>query len=329
VRWVGIDEAGYGPNLGPLVMTAVAAESVADAEGLDPPSRFWDDLRDTVSRAGVRGGGGRFWVDDSKAVLKGGKGRDRLTASCLALLDAVGLAPPGSVQDLVGALCGAGSDGAELARWLLADVAPGSECGVGSVAGSIGGRLACRPLSPPGGTWRLSGARSEVVGPERFNEGLGRHASKAGVHFEAFARLLLWAWELGADGRPVHVCGDKHGGRHYYLGPLLSIFPDARIDRGAEGPESSEYTIRKSGRTLHLRLAPRADARDGLVALASIASKTLREEWMDVFNAFWASHVPGLRPTAGYPVDAARFRRAVEASAAALGLEPRVWWRER
>ena len=27
MRWVGIDEAGYGPNLGPLVMTAVVAES--------------------------------------------------------------------------------------------------------------------------------------------------------------------------------------------------------------------------------------------------------------------------------------------------------------
>ncbi len=159
--------------------------------------------------------------------------------------------------------------------------------------------------------------------------GLDRFASKAGVHFEAFARLLRWVWELSADGRPAHVCGDKHGGRHYYLEPLLSVFPEAWIDRGAEGPELSAYTIRGEGRTLHLRLRPRADAGDGFVALASIVSKTLREEWMDVFNAFWAGHVPGLRPTAGYPVDAARFRRAVEPSALTLGVEPRSWWRAR
>ena len=30
MRWVGIDEAGYGPNLGPLVMTAVIAGSPRD-----------------------------------------------------------------------------------------------------------------------------------------------------------------------------------------------------------------------------------------------------------------------------------------------------------
>jgi len=322
---VGIDEAGYGPNLGPLVMSAVVAESVSDPAGVDPPSRFWDDLRATVSRAGVRDSGDRLWVDDSKAVLKGGKGRDRLTASCLAVLDAIGVAPPGSVQALVVALCGAVPDGVELPRWLPSGTIHEDRGRVGSTVG----RPAGAPLAPPCGTWRLAAVRSEVVGPERFNEGLGRHASKAGVHFEAFARLLRWAWELGSDARPMHVCGDKHGGRHYYLEPLLGVFPDAWIDRGDEGPELSAYTIRESGRTMHLRLTPRADARDGLVALASIVSKTLREEWMDVFNAFWTRHVPGLRPTAGYPVDAARFRRDVEASAAALGLEPRLWWREK
>ena len=85
--------------------------------------------------------------------------------------------------------------------------------------------------------------------------------------------------------------------------------------------------IGPAGRTLTLSLVPRADADDGLVALASIVSKTVREHWMDAFNAHWQARVPGLRPTAGYPVDAARFRRAIEADCDARGLTPADWWR--
>ena len=72
---------------------------------------------------------------------------------------------------------------------------------------------------------------------------------------------------------------------------------------------------------------PRADATDGLVALASIVSKTIRELWMDVFNAYWCGRVPGLRPSAGYPNDSWRIRAAIEAAAPDHGHDPAIWWR--
>jgi ribonuclease HII len=78
---------------------------------------------------------------------------------------------------------------------------------------------------------------------------------------------------------------------------------------------------------VELTLMPRADRDNGLVALASIVSKAIRELWMDGFNAYWCARVPGLRPTAGYPVDARRFRRAIEATAIAEGCDPARWWR--
>ena len=149
------------------------------------------------------------------------------------------------------------------------------------------------------------------------------------MHFEAFENLLRSVWDLASDGRPTSGRGDKHGGRHFYAGPLSAAFPGTWIDRGPEGPELSEYALREPGRELTLRLTPRADAADALVALASIAAKAARECWMDVFNAFWARWVPGLKPSAGYPVDASRFRRDVEATATDLGIGPRLWWRER
>jgi hypothetical protein len=327
MRWVGIDEAGYGPNLGPMVMTAVVAESTNPAGG-DGCRRssldFWTDLAATVDRAG--GDPGRVWIDDSKAILRGGKGRDRLEIACLAAVHATRDELPGCLGDFIEVL-GAGSlTDIELARW---SEAGGKESTWPSTAIRIAleALVERRPFVPPGAPWRIAAVISVVVGPARFNSGLANHGSKAVVHFEAFDRLLQQVWERAADGRATFVTGDKHGGRHYYLKPLLQAFPEAWIDRGPERPDLSRYTIRDRTRRLELTLMPRADQSDGLVALASIVSKTVRELWMDVFNAYWRGRIPGLRPTAGYPLDAGRFRQAIEQHALAEGHEPVHWWR--
>jgi hypothetical protein len=320
-RWVGIDEAGYGPNLGPLVMTAVVAESADDR-----PPDVWADLPATVCRAG--GEADRLWVDDSKALYRAGVGRDRLDAACLAALAAAsaGGEVPGTFGGLLDAI-GAGTlDGAELSPW-LDDGDP--LIPVASSRSRVEQARAIRPFE--GAAWRVVAVRSVVVGPSRFNAGLGQHGSKARVHFSAFAGLLGPLWEGAPDGDVTHVRGDKHGGRHFYYEPLLGVFPDAWIDRGVEGPELSRYTVRDPARRrrLELSLLPRADSADGLVALASVVSKSVREHWMDAFNAHFASRLPGLRPTAGYPGDSARFRRAIEPLCAARGLDPGAWWRAR
>ncbi len=327
MRWIGIDEAGYGPNLGPLVMTAVVAEATDGVFRADGPARpidLWGDLVPTVDRAG--GDPGRLWVDDSKAILRGGKGRDRLESACLAALHAAGKGKPGSLADLLEALNVGAPDEAELSPWFDA----GGRTGIWPWVvprEAVEAILARRALEPAGGGWRLSAIESVVVGPARFNVGLDASGSKAEVHFAAFARLLRRGWDRAGDGTMTFVTGDKHGGRHYYLEPLSRAFADAWIDRGPERPESSRYTIRDGTRRLELTLIPKADRSDGLVALASIVSKAVRELWMDGFNAYWCARVPGLRPTAGYPVDARRFRRAIEEAAAVEGCDPSCWWR--
>jgi hypothetical protein len=327
VRWVGIDEAGYGPNLGPMVMTAVVAESSDDAQEcphLRSMLDLWGDLAATVDRAGENPD--RIWIDDSKAILHGGKGRDRLEIACLAVIHAASDRVPGCLGDLIEIL-GAGSlADIELAHWVEQRNGPVTWPNVATRM-VLDGLLASRPLVPRVAAWRIGTVASVVVGPARFNGGLAVHGSKAAVHFEAFERLLKLVWDRAADGRVTFVTGDKHGGRHYYLQPLSQAFPDAWIDRGPEGPDLSRYTIRSGGRRVELALMPRADQCDGLVALASIVSKTVRELWMDVFNEYWRGRIPGLRPTAGYPLDAARFRQAIEPLADAEGHDLAHWWR--
>jgi hypothetical protein len=64
-------------------------------------------------------------------------------------------------------------------------------------------------------------------------------------------------------------------------------------------------------------------------ALASMTAKYLRELSMRAFNEFWCARVPGLRPTAGYPRDAPRFKQAISAVQCQLGVDDHVLWRNR
>src|SRR5262249_34433214 len=64
---IGIDEAGYGPNLGPFAMTAVLLRVPDEREDAD----WWHELSSTVRRAGGRKKDrdpDALLIDDSKLV---------------------------------------------------------------------------------------------------------------------------------------------------------------------------------------------------------------------------------------------------------------------
>ncbi len=205
MRWVGIDEAGYGPNLGPLVMTAVMAEScvkIAPAKRKAQTLDLWNDLPTTVDGAG--GDPDRLWVDDSKAIFCGGKGRRRLETTCLAAIHAAAERVPRTLRSLL-EIVGAGTfDDAEITGWLephqREEHDPPIDCEPG-----LDGRLEQRPLVPAHGGWRLVAVRSVVVGPALFNMRLEDQGLKSVVPFEAFERLLAWIWERTADGSQTDV----------------------------------------------------------------------------------------------------------------------------
>jgi ribonuclease HII len=96
-----------------------------------------------------------------------------------------------------------------------------------------------------------------------------------------------------------------------------------------EGALRSSYRVLGLGREVRLTFQPRADAEQFCVALASMVSKYVRELLMGELNAFWQGHVPGLRPTAGYPGDAARYFEAIRPAAQRLGIPEAAIWRRK
>src|SRR5947209_7756987 len=90
---IGIDEAGYGPNLGPLVMTSVACRVPDELIGAD----LWQALRPAVRRCG-ESGDAPLLVDDSKAVYGTSQGLKALESNILATLAAVSLRDPSGAR---------------------------------------------------------------------------------------------------------------------------------------------------------------------------------------------------------------------------------------
>jgi ribonuclease HII len=78
---VGIDEAGYGPNLGPLVMSAV----VCGVPEEHAQASLWKVLKTAVRKSGGRGAA-KLPVDDSKKIYSTARGLADLERSVLAIL---------------------------------------------------------------------------------------------------------------------------------------------------------------------------------------------------------------------------------------------------
>ncbi|QEL19646.1 hypothetical protein [Limnoglobus roseus] len=324
---VGIDEAGYGPNLGPLVQAAVALRLPEN----DPAG--WDTLRPWVRRCHERDDG-RLLIDDSKKVYAGAKGFQRLAcaARCGLLVIPEALPKNPDWSNTIWNLFALSSEetlaGLRAECWLNKNELISPE--------PVGyedqfGRHAAM-MSHLGG---ISMTRTMLVAAPRFNRRIDETGSKATLLADGLIEVLREVPHLGRvagidySAEPVLVVCDKQGGRNFY-GPLLQeAFPDGWIVPEREGAAESRYRVAGLGREVAVVFRPKADGDSVCVALASMVCKYLREVCMMQFNAFWQKHVPGLKPTAGYPVDAKRFYAEIQPAMVKLGLQPDAVWRKK
>ena len=124
----------------------------------------------------------------------------------------------------------------------------------------------------------------------------------------------------------VRVECDKHGGRNKYRALLQQIFPDYLVEVYGEARHRSLYRFGTVENRREFVFSAKGESALP-TALASMYSKYLRELAMRAFNAFWVSHVDELRPTAGYPTDARRFKNDIQTVQSALGIDDARLWR--
>ncbi|MDR0522525.1 MAG: hypothetical protein LBH00_11845 [Planctomycetaceae bacterium] len=277
----GTDEAGYGPNLGPLVVSLTAWEA--------EPADFLPLAEDLQQN--------RILIGDSKKVYHSGGSLIPLETGVLVPMRFL------NQQD--------------------SPVAAGEEQ-IRHLVPKLTSILHKRNV-------RLSGMHYRSIEPAEFNRMLDRFGSKGSLLSDTTLRLITEQIARITSDSPILVLCDKHGGRNHYLDLLTAFFPGAFIRIIQESRESSVYRILNGingSRQIEFRFLAKGESQLP-VALASMLSKYRRELAMIRFNEFWRRHLPHIRPTAGYPEDAGRFRQEIAAVQKQLGIPDCEIWRNR
>jgi ribonuclease HII len=310
---IGTDEAGYGPNLGPLVIAA-SAWSVPDGTG---EVDLYELLRDAVS---AEADDQRLHLADSKVVYQPGKGLAALERGVLAALAALDGGPATFRQAFCRTADAIESD-LDALPWhstydeSLPLAATADEVAEG--AARLGQSLARSGV-------KLMALRAVIVFPARFNA-LARRDSSKGETLTQLTLTLARSLLAELPPAPAHLVCDKHGGRNRYAAHLQAVF-DEFVRVRTEGREESRYEWGQDERRVEASFRCRSE-RFLPAALASMLAKYLRELSMRAFNAFWLAQSPGLKPTAGYPQDARRFKAEIAELQQKLQVADDVLWR--
>jgi hypothetical protein len=322
----GIDEAGYGPHIGPLVVAAAAFEF---ADPLPEPD-LWQALAPHVSKQPSRGAAGVV-ICDSKAAYTSGGRLATLERAVLGFLAAAGQRPRNLAELLDAVAVRPGADGG--ARAAAPAVAPWETphaiaLPVDTSAAEVDAAAAHLAAGLAGIGGRPAGLWASAASAARLNGLIDGRRNKAGALFTLAADLLGEVLRRGAGG-PVHVTMDRHGGRRYYADLLGGAFPMTAVETVEESPALSRYRLLHRGPASRgesaagaatLTVRERCEEASTAAALASMAAKYVRELAMRQLNAYFQERVPGLRPTAGYGLDAWRFLNDTAAARTAAGV---------
>lgn len=333
-HWIsGVDEAGYGPTLGPLVVGLVTIEAPEPSSPAEP----WRRLSTVVARAGrkarrarkAKSRRRRLIVADSKQVHRPAKDLSRLEESVLAFIACErGGKAPATFRELIAHLTNRQISYLDAYPWYRdADFPLPLDAAPLALEGSI--RKLRRRLDA--GALRIGEVRALPVDVREFNDNLARlELNKSAVNAWAIGRFLKWLWHR-KDRNESAVWIDRLGGRQRYGSLLYPLFRGARFRIISQEEDSQEYLVEDPAgeRALRIHFNKESEEKSFPTALASMTAKYVRELHMHLFNRWWHEHSPEVRKTAGYPQDARRFLDDIEPLRKRLAIDDALLIRRR
>lgn len=314
---IGTDEAGYGPNLGPLVIGATLWQ-VPDSW---QPDNLYEHLSDVI--ATQLNNAHRLVLADSKALYQPAKGIGLLETQVLAALQLASI-EVNNWQDVWQTLTSTSADLLNSIPWYRDFNASLPMCGSPEQAAAVANMSSTGLNAENVSIERL---RAVAIFPGQFNDLVDQFGNKASVLSHVTIELARELMD-SCSAQSVLIHCDKHGGRNRYMALLQHFFPESLIQVVEEGRQQSIYCWIDSRREVRIRFVAKGE-RFPPSALASMIAKYLRELAMHAFNEYWKQQVPGVRPTAGYPVDAKRFKQDIAQRQQALAIKDHDLWRRR
>ena len=294
---VGIDEAGYGPLLGPLVVSACWFE-VGD-ELLK--ENLWEVLSKSISDKQKKLLG-RILITDSKKAKTRAAGLKHLERTTLAVLRGLG-ERPATVEALMERLCPECLLRVREYQWyqeIGSHRLGGDETDIAIAAGVFVDDMAEKGM-------KILDVRSICLDAGHYNKLIEKVNNKANVLFSATSKHIKDAWDNCRAGQVLQVIVDRQGGRSHYGGVLLRIFEGAELVILKETDKNSSYELRDGGKVMRVHFAVKADSKYPAVSLASMVSKYVRELLVENINRYFIGFKSDLKPTAGYWQDGLRF----------------------
>ncbi len=316
--YLGVDEAGYGPNLGPLVV----AGSLWSAPARFTEEQFTAAFQTAFSTKPHRPNCVHVPLGDSKRLYSTQAGLATLEAGLLAMIQTID-SRCSSLDDLVKRVtANERIDELQALAWYANYPSQALPCAmldrseVLRLSNLASAGLAASEIE-------LLDLRAAIICEPSFNRAVAQSGSKGELLSRVTLELVVSL--LKQCESDTEIFCDRQGGRKNYLPQLLAAMPDEWFSELAVSHARSSY--RNQGtRPLTIHFSVGGDSFPP-TALASMLAKYVRERLMQVLNEYWCGQVAELRPTAGYPVDAQRFRQAIEPIAERLGLSIDQWWR--
>jgi len=297
----GIDEAGYGPLLGPMVIT-ITAFDVPDEKA---NCSLWDLLNDAVSND-MKGKGQRLTVRDSKRLYNAQKGLKPLENAALSFLWSKDLKTTSFYQLLKNLLCYHAETIAGYPWYAERDYPLPLATNISAILNYAD--LLKYALDKQG--VQFCYASSCVVTVREFNEWVKATDNKSVVLFNNCAALISRLWNNFKGN--ISLIVDKQGGRNNYAELLKGFLHKVDVKILKESAKVSTYEVVDQQRKMEISFVEKGEDTCMAVALASIFSKYVRELFMHLENQYWLRLVPNLEPTAGYYTDALRFLSQIE-----------------